>query len=316
MSTKWVSPIYIFFRPTPRIEYVEGRHCHVFECAAGQCRAQNGRDVRRFLNKGDGNSTGNLHRHAKCCWGEEAVESAAATRDLAGAREILEKSKLCDGSITSEFARIGKGKVTFSHRQHTKTESRYVTYLLSWSWNWFDLLSLPKGRDHPLGRRKQVTFQDCQRSRFREPYEDWPTRVFHTFTWNSLSWCKEGVCACTPVHCQTSAGQISFNLSRSWNSWEQNQEHDGALSFATDAWTSPNDKAFVAVTVHFEQKGVPVSFLLDLVELATSHSGYNLVVALAKIFEEFGISDKVRSKSFSIRIQKLTILLDSECHGW
>ena len=64
-----------------------------------------------------------------------------------------------------------------------------------------------------------------------------------------------------------------------------------------DAWTSPNHKAYVAVTVHFENKGTPVSMLLDIVELARSHSGVNLAAAFAKILEEFGISDKVRRLS-------------------
>ena len=68
------------------------------------------------------------------------------------------------------------------------------------------------------------------------------------------------------------------------------QEHDGALNFATDAWTSPNHQAY-AVTVHFENNGEPVSTLLDIVELARSHSGINLA-AFAKILEDFGISDK------------------------
>ena len=60
-----------------------------------------------------------------------------------------------------------------------------------------------------------------------------------------------------------------------------------------DAWTSPNHKAFVAVTVHFKNDGVPVCFLLDLVEVVVSHSGLNLVAAFAKILGDFGISDKV-----------------------
>ena len=34
--------------------------------------------------------------------------------------------------------------------------------------------------------------------------------------------------------------------------------------------------------------------LLDIVELARLHSGFNLVAAFAKILEDFGISDKVR----------------------
>ena len=65
------------------------------------------------------------------------------------------------------------------------------------------------------------------------------------------------------------------------------------MNFATDAWTSPNNKAYVAVSVHFENEGLPISMLLDIVEVACSHSGLNLAVAFAKILEEFGISDKV-----------------------
>ena len=46
------------------------------------------------------------------------------------------------------------------------------------------------------------------------------------------------------------------------------QEHEGELSFATDAWTSPNHRAFIAITVHFEHKGVPMTIILDVVEVA------------------------------------------------
>jgi hypothetical protein len=74
------------------------------------------------------------------------------------------------------------------------------------------------------------------------------------------------------------------------------------LNFATDAWTSPNHKAYVAVTVHFEKDGVPIAMLLDIIEVAESHSGLNLSAAFAKILNDFGISDKVslflRSKWF------------------
>jgi hypothetical protein len=66
------------------------------------------------------------------------------------------------------------------------------------------------------------------------------------------------------------------------------------LNFATNAWTSPNHKAYVAFTVHFAHEGVPVSMLLDIVEVAKSHSGVNLAAAFGKVLEEFGISDKVR----------------------
>lgn len=129
MSKDWNSPIYVFFRPIPRIEYAQNRHLHVFECTAGKCKAQNGRDVRRFLNKGDAKSTSNLRKHVKgCC--EESVATANNTHSIDAAREVLAKSKLWDGSITAEFECIRKGKVTYSHHQHTKTEARYATYLI------------------------------------------------------------------------------------------------------------------------------------------------------------------------------------------
>jgi len=52
-----------------------------------------------------------------------------------------------------------------------------------------------------------------------------------------------------------------------------------------DAWTSLNHKAYVAVPVHSEKEGVPVSMLLDIVEMAYSHSGINLAAVFAKISE-------------------------------
>ena len=71
------------------------------------------------------------------------------------------------------------------------------------------------------------------------------------------------------------------------------QEYDSLLSFATDAWTSPNSKAYIAITVHLEQNGVPLCMLLDLFEVPESHSGANLASAFAQILCDFGISNKV-----------------------
>ena len=83
------------------------------------------------------------------------------------------------------------------------------------------------------------------------------------------------------------------------------------MSFATDAWTSPNHKAYVAVTVHFKNNGKPVSMLLDIVELACSHSGLNLAAAFAKILEDFGISDKVSKLSKKKHTNDSPDVLDS-----
>ena len=46
------------------------------------------------------------------------------------------------------------------------------------------------------------------------------------------------------------------------------QEYKGYLNFATNTWTSPNHKAFIVVSVHFEQKGKPLCLVLDVIEVA------------------------------------------------
>ena len=50
-----------------------------------------------------------------------------ATGTAKDARESVVKEIKGSGSITAAFERKGKGKVTFSHRQHTKTETKSVT---------------------------------------------------------------------------------------------------------------------------------------------------------------------------------------------
>ena len=82
------------------------------------------------------------------------------------------------------------------------------------------------------------------------------------------------------------------------------------MNFATDAWTSPNSKAYVAVTVHFEKDGVPISMLLDIVEVAHSHSGLNLAAAFAAILDDFGISDKVSKSQWKENARLTVIMID------
>ena len=74
----------------------------------------------------------------------------------------------------------------------------------------------------------------------------------------------------------------------------------------------PNHKAYVAVTVHFEQVGKPMSLLLDLVEVAMSHSGVNLASAFVKILDDFGISDKVSFLNYLYTKMRLTNASDSQ----
>lgn len=71
------------------------------------------------------------------------------------------------------------------------------------------------------------------------------------------------------------------------------QNFSGKLNFATNTWTSPNHKAYVALTIHLEHNGKPLSMLLDIVEMSKSHSGINLAIALTKVLQTFGIEAKV-----------------------
>jgi hypothetical protein len=125
----WISPIYAFFQPTPTITTVDGRRVHEFRCTASNCkgRGKDPRIVRRYLDTSDRNSTGNLRKHARMCWGDEILRGADACHDLGTAREGIKKAKKqIDGSIIAAFERTGKGKITYSHRQHDKTQTRFV----------------------------------------------------------------------------------------------------------------------------------------------------------------------------------------------
>jgi hypothetical protein len=122
----WSSLIYAFFRPLPMIQIINGRHCHIFACARKACRYA----CRRFLDTRDTNSTGNLRKHVKSCWGEEALAAAEDATSVDDAREWVVKGLNQSGSITASFERKGKGTVTYSNRQHTAAEMR--TELVRW----------------------------------------------------------------------------------------------------------------------------------------------------------------------------------------
>ena len=120
----------MFFKHTPHIKYISNCQVHVFECTASHCKGKHGRDVQCFLDTGDARSTSGLHWHAKMCWGEEVVSATDNTRDLDAACTILAKSGLKrNGSIMDAFECIGKEKVSYSHYQHTYTETRYCGYI-------------------------------------------------------------------------------------------------------------------------------------------------------------------------------------------
>ena len=93
---------------------------HKFKCTAQGCKAT----VRRYLDTKDAGSTGNLHRHTRSCWGADVVTAADDARNADEVCTEMRPGLLRDGSITAAFERKGKGKVTYSHRQHTRQETK------------------------------------------------------------------------------------------------------------------------------------------------------------------------------------------------
>ena len=65
-----------------------------------------------------------MRKHAKKCWGEEVVTSADNAKNANEVRATTVMGALNPQSITAAFEQKGKGKVNYSHRQHTKTEAR------------------------------------------------------------------------------------------------------------------------------------------------------------------------------------------------
>ena len=122
LAKKWTSPIYAFFEPTPVIEYVNGRCSYVFKCAGQSCK----KTLQWSLNKKDSTSTSNMQKHVETCWGEDALKAGMEAGTAKDARETVVNELKGSGSITAAFERKGKGKETFSHCQHMKTEAKSV----------------------------------------------------------------------------------------------------------------------------------------------------------------------------------------------
>jgi hypothetical protein len=119
LPKKWTSPIYAFFKPTLDIEYVNGRRCHVFHCAATSCKQR----VRRFLDKKDSGSTSNLRKHTESCWGATSVKAVTDIGNIDDARSSVQSLKET-GTLEAAFEKKGGGKIKYHHTQHSKTETK------------------------------------------------------------------------------------------------------------------------------------------------------------------------------------------------
>ena len=81
--------------------------------------------MRHYLNKKDAGSTGNLRKHAKACWGSAAVDAADNAASVDEVHKAIIPNILKDGSIAVAY-KLKKGMTTYSHRQHTREQTKYV----------------------------------------------------------------------------------------------------------------------------------------------------------------------------------------------
>ncbi|EPS93342.1 hypothetical protein FOMPIDRAFT_1091628, partial [Fomitopsis schrenkii] len=223
MKRNWRAPVYAFFKPDPAITYKDGRRLHAFQCANTGCKHV----VNWYLTSSDKSSTQNLRKHARKCWGAEALEAADRMITASKAKDSVEKYRRTQ-NLKVAFGAASKKSFRYSTIQHTPTETRM----------------------RPFNIVKDRGF-DCLMKTGRPEYK-----------------------LPSPTTVGRDVRKVFTRVQQRVARWLQ--EYDGELNFATDVWTSPNQKAMVAFTVHFEHQGAPMTMVLDVVEVAKSHSGLNL----------------------------------------
>ena len=144
LRKEWESPIYAFYQPTVGIkEDRAGKRAHEFHCGNKGCTTK----ITRWLDKGDSRSTSNLRKHTRKCWGDEILKAADGMK-IVQAKEAV-SIFVRTGSIRMVFKIQKKGKKeTYSNRQHTKTEIRFV---LSCGSIMMTLIHSTQGGDRALG---------------------------------------------------------------------------------------------------------------------------------------------------------------------
>ncbi|KAE9397066.1 hypothetical protein BT96DRAFT_996147 [Gymnopus androsaceus JB14] len=118
------SPIYAFFNAEPDVEFDNAGTASyiVFHCST--CRAQ----VKQGLQTSDKASTGALIRHAKFCWGEEAVNAVQGSKSIDKARDALKKfGKKSQSKLTAALRSVKGWAELFSTQPPSKQTIHVVT---------------------------------------------------------------------------------------------------------------------------------------------------------------------------------------------
>ncbi|KXN92375.1 hypothetical protein AN958_08094 [Leucoagaricus sp. SymC.cos] len=122
LSKDWKSPVYAFYEPILDITYINGCHVHEFKCTEKPCNFKS----HWYLDSKSKASTGNMIKHVRTCWGDNTWNAASQCHGVKEACEEVVKPLTMNGSITVNFKCTGKGKITYSHCQHMKTETKLL----------------------------------------------------------------------------------------------------------------------------------------------------------------------------------------------
>jgi len=142
------------------------------------------------------------------------------------------------------------------------------------------------------------------------PYKDREAWMLHPFSRNSFLWCQKCIYSGVQAYRKVITGQLYYPIWWLERSHPVPKEYNGKLNFATDSWSSPNHKSYVAITVHFKDTGKPFLMLLDLVEVTESHTGMNMGIAFVAVLKNFGIEGKVRTLNGD---QRMSLTCNMHC---
>ncbi|KAI0083812.1 hypothetical protein BDY19DRAFT_998288 [Irpex rosettiformis] len=121
LQVNWTAVVYVFYKTGVTIVHVGGRHTLQFHCDGLGCKSS----VLHYLGMHDSTSTRNLRKHIQTCksWGEEALAIAKRAGLRADKTHKCFKDIVRSRSIKKAFECTGKGKVSYSLCQHTRSKT-------------------------------------------------------------------------------------------------------------------------------------------------------------------------------------------------
>ncbi|KAJ7060842.1 hypothetical protein C8F01DRAFT_988221, partial [Mycena amicta] len=207
---------------------IEYRHTHRHHVFT--CAAKGcGTRIAWNLTTRDAKSTKNLLQHARSCWGTDTVNAALAVKDVKKAREILRRNPGKQRRLSDIFKRhTTPGADIYSSRPLTKAENR------AWHVRWM--------------------------AESLRPFRIVKDRAYRFLMKSG----HPGIQIPSP---QTVARDVKKLFVKTQARVKDRLTKVSGLTFITDAWSSPNHRAFVAVGAAWEEDGQKVECLLDFVEV-------------------------------------------------